>query len=198
MRKSHLLPTLIGRHGTWQVRGSHSIPLSQLKTHRLAEEHHISSFDADTFFKLHDFDSTGLWSPDDIKRLYGLYDRSNAHVSDDQKNEAVKKVLALFDADHSDTISFAEFTIAYTKGVKLPDLGFGPGHHGDDEYEYEIHHWEKYHSGPDVKIEDLIHPEDIEHFKWHEEEERKQEEWEAARARGIIESNIPRKFLRDG
>jgi len=110
----------------------------------------------------------------------------------------VKKVLAVFDTDHSDTISYAEFTIAYTKGVKLPDLGFGPGHHGDDEYEYEIHHWEKYHSGPDVKIEDLIHPEDIEHFKWHEEEERKQEEWEAAQARGIIESNIPRKFLRDG
>lgn len=21
----------------------------------------------------------------------------------------------------------------------------GPGHHGDDEYEYEIHHFEKFH-----------------------------------------------------
>ena len=32
-----------------------------------------------------------------------------------------RAALALFDADHSDTISYAEFTIAYTKGVKLPD-----------------------------------------------------------------------------
>lgn len=24
-------------------------------------------------------------------------------------------------------------------------LQLGPGHHGDDEYEYEIHHYEKYH-----------------------------------------------------
>ena len=30
------------------------------------------------------------------------------------------------------------------EGKTLPDMGTGPGHHGDDEYEYEIHHWEKY------------------------------------------------------
>lgn len=24
-------------------------------------------------------------------------------------------------------------------------MQLGPGHHGDDEYEYEIHHFEKFH-----------------------------------------------------
>jgi hypothetical protein len=93
-------------------------------------------------------------------------------------------------------VSYAEFTIASAKGVKLPDFGFGPGHHGDDEYEYEIHHWEKYH-GEDTKMEDLTHPEDIEHFRLHEEEEAKEEEWERLRSLGIVEQNIPRKFRRD-
>ena len=32
---------------------------------------------------------------------------------------------------------------AGASGKELPDFGTGPGHHGDDEYEYEIHHWEK-------------------------------------------------------
>lgn len=31
------------------------------------------------------------------------------------------------------------------KGKRMRDFGLGPGHHGDDEYEYEIHHFEKYH-----------------------------------------------------
>ena len=38
----------------------------------------------------------------------------------------------------------------------------GPGHHGDDEYEYEIHHFEKFHN-EDTTEEELTHPEDIEH-----------------------------------
>lgn len=197
MSKFHSPRTPTGPRDTWPVRTLHARFL-QSKLTAIAEEHHIGSFDADTFFTLHDFDSTGHWSPDDIKRMYGLLDRSNAHVSDTQKNDAVNKILSLFDTDRSGTISYAEFKDADGKGVKLPDLGFGPGHHGDDEYEYEIHHWEKYHSGPDVKIEDLTHPEDIEHFRMHEEQEREQEEWEAREKEGVIESNIPRKFLRGG
>jgi hypothetical protein len=105
--------------------------------------------------------------------------------------------MDLFDADRSGTISYAEYLVGVSKGLKLPDLGFGPGHHGDDEYEYEIHHWEKYHSGDDVKEEDLTHPEDIEHFRKHEEEEQRQEEWESlVKGQGVIEKNIPAKFLR--
>lgn len=39
---------------------------------------------------------------------------------------------------------------------------WGPGHHGDAEYEYEIHHYEKYHNEDSTEAE-LNHPEDIEH-----------------------------------
>jgi hypothetical protein len=118
-------------------------------------------------------------------------------VTDAEKATVVTKVLELFDTDHSSTVSSAEYTGALARGVKLPDLGYGPGHHGDDEYEYEIHHWEKYHSGDDFKEEDLTHPEDIEHFKKHDEEERQQEEWEKLERGGIVVKNIPKKFLRE-
>ena len=64
-------------------------------------------------------------------------------------------------------------------------------------YEYEIHHWEKYHSGEDAREEDLTHPEDIEHFRKHDEEDARHEEWEKAQReakQGVVERNIPAKF----
>jgi hypothetical protein len=67
-------------------------------------------------------------------------------------------VLDLYDHDKNGAISYAEYTISEAKGVRLPDFGYGPGHHGDDEYEYEIHHWELYHD-ENTTEEDLIHPE---------------------------------------
>jgi hypothetical protein len=168
-------------------------------TRHMVEEHHINSFDPGVFFQLHDYDGTNQWSPDDIRRTYGLFDKSTAHISEADKAAGVQKVLDLFDGDRSGTISYAEFTIGSSKGLQLPDLGFGPGHHGDDEYEYEIHHFEKYHSGDDVKEEDLTHPEDIEHFKMHEEMEKAQADWEQRERNaphGVIDDNIPKKFLR--
>ncbi|KAF2121402.1 hypothetical protein BDV96DRAFT_211460 [Lophiotrema nucula] len=163
-------------------------------TRHMAEEHHISTFDAATFFTLHDYDSQGLWSSRDIKRTYGLEDESSAHISEIEKDKVVEEILKLFDTDHSGTVTRDEFVTLSSQGIKLPDFGMGPGHHGDDEYEYEIHHWEKYHSGDDVKEEDLNHPEDIAHFKKHEEEEARQEEWERRERAGIVEGNIPTKF----
>jgi hypothetical protein len=106
----------------------------------------------------------------------------------------VKTVMEMFDIDKNGEISLAEFVQRDSENVKLPDFGMGPGHHGDDEYEYEIHHFEKYHGGDDVKEEDLNHPEDIAHFKLHEELEAKQEEWERVEKLGIVEQNIPAKF----
>jgi hypothetical protein len=129
--------------------------------------------------------------------MYGLFDSSSDHVPEPRKVEAVQHVFHIFDKDGSGTISKDEFLAAWNSGTKLPDLGFGPGHHGDAEYEYEIHHFEKYHSN-DAKLEDLVHPEDIEHFKMHEEQERQEEEWERLAAAGIVEKNIPSKFLRSG
>lgn len=132
---------------------------------------------------------------DDIKRTYGLFDPSSSHISDLRKKGVVDAVLEIFDADRSGTITQEEFVTGWTdKGLRLPDFGMGPGHHGDDEYEYEIHHWEKYHSGDDVKEEDLIHPEDIAHFEKHEADERRREEWEKLEKAGVVVKNIPAKY----
>jgi hypothetical protein len=163
----------------------------------MAEEHHMTAFDAASFFHLHDYDNMGVWSAPDIRRTYGLADESSSHISELKKQGVVDVVLEMFDADHSGTISVEEFVKAWDTGKRLPDFGMGPGHHGDDEYEYEIHHWEKYHSGDDVKEEDLNHPEDIEHFRKHEEEDRRREEWESVERRGVVERNIPGKFRRN-
>ncbi|KAG9808294.1 putative secretory pathway protein, partial [Aureobasidium melanogenum] len=114
-------------------------------TRHMAEEHHISSFDAGSFFNLHDYDSSGTWTPDDIRKTYGLKDESTKDLPDEKKEEVVRKILDLFDKDRSGSVSYAEFLIADAHGIKLPDFGYGPGHHGDDEYEYEIHHFEKFH-----------------------------------------------------
>ncbi|CAO2654752.1 Nn.00g114850.m01.CDS01 [Neocucurbitaria sp. VM-36] len=172
-------------------------PDADWATRHMAEEHHISGFDATTFFNLHDYDSTGLWASVDIRRTYGLSDPSSSGISETKKSMVVQTILDMFDIDKDGSITLSEFLQKDAENVKLPDFGMGPGHHGDDEYEYEIHHWEKYHSGDDVKEEDLNHPEDIEHFKKHEEMEAKQEEWEHLEMRGIVEKNIPAKYRRN-
>jgi hypothetical protein len=73
----------------------------------------------------------------------------------------------------------------------------GPGHHGDDEYEYEIHHFELFH-GEDTKEEDLTHPEDIEHFRMHDKLEEDQRRVEGLEKLSIVEANIPVKFRKQG
>lgn len=172
---------------------NYAIPTTFANTNRLVEEHHISGFDATTFFNLHDYDSTGVWTAPDIRRTYGLSDPSSKDISEAKKQMVVQTILDMFDIDKNGEISLQEFETKDSQNIKLPDFGMGPGHHGDDEYEYEIHHWEKYHSGDDVKEEDLTHPEDIEHFKLHEQKEQAQEEWERLE-KGIVEKNIPAKY----
>lgn len=76
-------------------------------------------------------------------RTYGLMDESNKDVSQERKDEIVREVLRLADQDQDGVISREEFLYMIRFGKTLPDFGTGPGHHGDDEYEYEIHHWEK-------------------------------------------------------
>ncbi len=54
------------------------------------------------------------------------------------------RCCALIDTNSDGAIDRDEFRhFIQTDGKTLPDMGTGPGHHGDDEYEYEIHHWEK-------------------------------------------------------
>lgn len=71
-------------------------------------------------------------------------DESNKHVTEERKDEIVREIMGLIDADADGRISRDEFVhFIEVAGKTLPDMGTGPGHHGDDEYEYEIHHWEK-------------------------------------------------------
>jgi len=195
------LMVLVGLTGLVVAHGGHEqqpIPAdADWATRHMAEEHHISSFDAGSFFNLHDYDSSNEWTPDDIMKTYGLKDESTRHISQGDKDAAVRKVIELYDRDNSGTISFSEYVTGEAQGLKLPDFGYGPGHHGDDEYEYEIHHWEKYHD-ENTKLEDLTHPEDIEHFRKHEEMEQAQWRQEQQDRQAVVESNIPVKFRRNG
>ncbi|KAI5209745.1 hypothetical protein AUEXF2481DRAFT_272892 [Aureobasidium subglaciale EXF-2481] len=171
-------------------------PMSQSLTY-FVEEHHINSFDAGSFFNLHDYDSSGTWTPDDIRKTYGLKDESTKDLPDEKKEEVVRRILELFDKDKSGAVSYAEFLMGDAHGIKLPDFGYGPGHHGDDEYEYEIHHFEKFH-GDDTTEEDLTHPEDIVHFRKHDIMEQEAERQAKLDRMEIVEANIPQKFRRHG
>jgi len=71
-------------------------------------------------------------------------DESNKDVPEERRVQIVQEILALIDANRDGRVSRDEFVrFIETDGKTLPDMGTGPGHHGDDEYEYEIHHWEK-------------------------------------------------------
>ncbi|EOO03557.1 putative secretory pathway protein [Phaeoacremonium minimum UCRPA7] len=164
-------------------------------TKHMAEEHHAENFDAASFFALHDFDSDGQWEAEEILRTYGLMDESNKDVTQARRDEIAAEAMRLLDTNNDNSVSREEWQSFIASGKTLPDMGTGPGHHGDDEYEYEIHHWEKYHD-ENTKLEDLTHPEDIEHFKKHEEMEEEQERIEELAKRSIVEENIPSKFRR--
>ncbi|KAI1916622.1 hypothetical protein LOZ53_001269 [Ophidiomyces ophidiicola] len=164
-------------------------------TRHMIEEHHISNFDAGSFFALHDYDNSGAWTQDEVRRTYGLDDESNSHLPEDRKRQILLEVFAIFDPHKTGLITQDEWMRLSKEGRKLPDFGVGPGHHGDMEYEYEIHHFEKFH-GDNARPEDLTHPEDIEHFKKHDHEEDAQKKLDQLQMKPIVEENIPSKFRR--
>ncbi|KAG8527679.1 uncharacterized protein KY384_007832 [Bacidia gigantensis] len=165
-------------------------------TLHMAEEHHIANLDPASFFTLHDYDSNGLWSKEEVRRTYGLDDESTKEVTKEKKDEVVKTVIDIFDKDGDGVVSRDEWMKGWRdEGKRLPDFGTGPGHHGDDEYEYEIHHFEKYHD-ENTKEEDLTHPEDIEHFRKHDEMDAAAERQAMLDRMQIVEQNIPQKFRR--
>lgn len=51
----------------------------------------------------------------------------------------------MFDYNGDGVVSREEFMAGWREGRRLGDYGSGVGHHGDDEFEYEIHHFEKFH-----------------------------------------------------
>lgn len=177
---------------SWQVR-------------HMREEHGIDSFDAYSFFTLHDSDNSKTWTSNDILNLYGLLRDSQVGagtgmgvaeqsepITQETKDKVLKTVLSLMDSDEDGVVSLEEWRIFTNKGGELPDFGLGPGHHGDYEYEYEVHHWLEHHQkdDPDVKI---VHPEDIEHENLYHHEAHGDELEDHT---GFL--NIPAKFQRKG
>ncbi|KAH8816238.1 hypothetical protein F5884DRAFT_775491 [Xylogone sp. PMI_703] len=197
------MATLVAAHGG----GSHQKPLevdpdADWATRHMAEEHHIANFDAPSFFTLHDFDNNGVWDADEILKFYGMEDETAKDVPKAKRDEIVREVMGMIDHNGNGQITMAEWMSFCTgnngqgpKGV-LPDFGTGPGHHWDLETEYEIHHWEKYHD-ENTKLEDLTHPEDIEHFRKHDELEAQAEAQANLDRQAIVEQNIPEKFRRN-
>ncbi|PUU79456.1 hypothetical protein B9Z19DRAFT_1192625 [Tuber borchii] len=164
----------------------------------LEQEHHINNFDPGAFFTLHDFDSSNTWTRDEVLRFYGLSQPDTINtISEETKSHVWRTILDSMDEDRNGEISMEEFLKFCRGGNTLPDFGLGPGHHGDDEYEYEIHHFEKFHN-EDTTEEELTHPEDIEHFRKHDQEHEAEERQIVLDMKPIIEQNIPRKFLVDG
>jgi len=116
-------------------------------------------------------------------------------VAEARKQQVIQEVFGIFDPLKTGIISMGDWLRLSEAGKKLPDSGLGPGHHGDMEYEYEIHHFEKYH-GENAKEEDLNHPEDIEHFRRHDQEDEAQRVLEKLEQMSIVEANIPKRFLK--
>ncbi|RAH44442.1 nucleobindin SSP120 [Aspergillus brunneoviolaceus CBS 621.78] len=184
--------TLVSAHGS---HSNDQPPSSDWATRHMQEEHHIDAFDPASFFSLHDYDASGVWTPEEVRKTYGMDDESNAGVTEDSKLQGLREVFGIFDPTNTGVIGRDNWMRLIADGARLPDLGLGPGHHGDIEYEYEIHHFEKFH-GEDAKEEDLTHPEDIEHFRRHDEEDLAMERLEQLESMQIVEANIPQKFLK--
>lgn len=114
-----LLPTALS-HG-------HQVPVSDdadWATRHMAEEHHIANLDPSAFFTLHDYDSSGHWSADEIRRTYGLDDESAKDVPMEKKSNAVQEVIGMFDRDGDGGISREEWMDGWVKdGKRLPDFG---------------------------------------------------------------------------
>ncbi|KAL9127689.1 MAG: hypothetical protein Q9217_003488 [Psora testacea] len=205
--RTFLLPLLLplaSAHGNHDQAPLTSPEEADWATRHMSEEHHIANLDPSAFFILHDYDANGQWTREEVRRTYGLDDESAKDVKEEKKQDIVNIVIDIFDKGKDGAVSRQEWMKGWREeGKRLPDFGVslmirgntGPGHHGDDEYEYEIHHFEKFHD-ENTREEDLTHPEDIEHFRKHDEMEAAAEKQEMLDRQQIVEANIPQKFRR--
>lgn len=160
-------------------------------TRHMATEHHIDTFDLESFFQLHDLNRDGFWDRDEIQAIYGVHHvysqkKSRDEIEHQKKaDHVVDTVLKALDKNGDGKISPEEFTSAGYQGLPtFDDIGV-EGHHYDVESEFFLHHEEQYHSTPETQTdESYIHPEDIEHFSHHDDIERQEYEREA-RYQGI-------------
>ena len=97
----------------------------------------ISSFDAASFFQLHNFGGSGAWDVAEILRTYGVSPKSPAEavqgsedwavrvVSDERRRELIDGVMTMFDTNRDGLISKEEYEEGVRQGKALPDFGAG-------------------------------------------------------------------------
>lgn len=171
-------------------------------------EHGYDEFDPKAFFLEHDVDNSRFWTKEDIIRLYGLQkdtivgdgtgmgsDEQTVEITDADRERVYQGVISLLDTNYDGKISMDEWRQFCQDQKTLPDFGYGTGHHGDYEYEYEVHHWREYHmeNDPDVKIQ---HPEDEEHERLYHQYEHNDDSWADHDSSWIRREQIPNKFLK--
>ena len=119
----------------------------------MKSEHGLDDYDADSVFQLHLSSKKDALTRKDILNMYGLLrtevvgsgDGMGSHdesegITDATKEEIIDKVLSMCDYNKDGEITLDEWRRFSKNGDRLPDMGVGVGHHGDFEYEYEIHH----------------------------------------------------------
>ena len=117
-----LLPLIRG-HGN-HAQAPMSVEDADWATRHMAEEHHIANLDPSAFFTLHDYDSNGFWSREEVRRTYGLDDESAKDVGADKKEDIVHIVVELFDKNGDSAISREEWMTGWqNEGKRLPDFG---------------------------------------------------------------------------
>ncbi|KAI6154001.1 hypothetical protein BKA82DRAFT_4096362 [Pisolithus tinctorius] len=184
-----LLAVLVTGHGVHEE--DPNLADADYAIRHMATEHHIDSFDLESFFQLHDLDQNGVWDREEIEAIYGVHHVYSQKKSKDEiehKEKAdyiVETVLKALDKNGDGKVTPEEFAAAGLKGLPAFDNMGAEGHHYDVESEFFLHHEEQYHSTPETQTEESYnHPEDREHFSHHEAIERQEYEREA-RYQGI-------------
>jgi hypothetical protein len=84
--------SLVACHGSHDTGNAGNTADSWAEYH-MAEEHHLNGFDATSFFTLHDFNSDGSWTADEVRRMYGLDDESLKDTAEDVKQKGMFLIL---------------------------------------------------------------------------------------------------------
>ncbi|KAF7783987.1 hypothetical protein Agabi119p4_152 [Agaricus bisporus var. burnettii] len=160
--------------------------MQQYAQRHMSSEHHIDSFDAPSFFQLHDLNRDGIWDRSEIEAVYGVHHvYSQKKSKDDEEHQKkadtiVDAVLRILDSNRDGVVDLKELERRGVDALPTFDHMGAEGHHYDVESEFFLHHEEEFHSTPETQTDDSYnHPEDIEHFGHHEGIEREEAEREA-------------------
>ncbi|KAG9313947.1 hypothetical protein JVU11DRAFT_4721 [Chiua virens] len=170
-----LFAVLVAAHGDHDAAENTKLAGVDYAIRHMASEHHIDSFDLESFFQLHDLNRDGVWDREEIEAIYGVHHVYSQKKSKDEiehqkkADHVVDTILKVLDKSGDGKVTPEEFEAAGFDGLPSFDEIGAEGHHYDVESEFFLHHEEQFHSTPETQTdESYTHPEDIEHFSHHE------------------------------